>query len=102
MAEHAVSEQELANRIYIGPNKTGDNIDADRAANYTYAGNGTWVRSPTPLIDEAYDYIDFSNPDANGNYQTIQFNSGGSGGTTVRTLGLTFDGSSNVTTIARS
>ena len=59
-------------------------------------------RMPTPLLDLAYDYVGFSNADGNGNYQTVVYKTGGSGGTTVRTLTYTFDGSSNVTSITRT
>ena len=55
-----------------------------------------------PFIDKAYDYVGMSNPDSNGNYQTIVFKVGGSGGTTAVTLTLTFDGNSNVTSITRT
>lgn len=86
---------------HISPLDTGDNIEAKRVATYTF--NGTdWSRTNTPFIDMSYDYVGFSNPDGNDNYQTIVFNTGGSGGITQRTLNLTYDGSSNVTSIARS
>jgi hypothetical protein len=49
-----------------------------------------------------YDYTGFSNPDGNGNYQTISYKEGGAGGTTVRTLSLAYDANSNVTSIAVS
>ena len=60
------------------------------------------VGNVASLINVAYDYVGFSNADGNGNYQTIVYKSGGSGGTTVRTLTLTYDASSNVTSITRS
>lgn len=46
MAEQPVSSEQIANRKYIGPNKTGDNIDADRVALYGFssAGDSTWHR----------------------------------------------------------
>lgn len=78
-----------------------ENVQAKRVISYGM-GVSALSRIPSPLIDQAYDYIDFSNPDGNGNYQTIEFMAGGSGGALVRTLELTFDGSSNVTTITRS
>lgn len=102
MAEQPIPEQELLNRLYIGQAKTGDNIDAIRVADYSYAGGGQWSRTPSPLLDTAYDYVAMSNPDGNGNYQTFTYKTGGSGGTTVRTLTYTYDGSSNVTSITRS
>ena len=48
MAESASSSQELDNRKYIGPNKTGDNIDAERAALYVWDGVSAWVRMTQP------------------------------------------------------
>lgn len=60
---------------------------------------GKAVQSPAPFIDKNYDDIAFTNPDGGGNYQTITFSSAGSA---VRTLTLSFDGSNNVTHIARS
>ncbi len=44
------------------------------------------------------DYMIQSNADSNDNYQTIVYKSGGSGGTIVKTITLTFDASSNVLT----
>lgn len=68
-----------------------------------YFFNGTnLIPSPTALIDVAFDYIGFSNADGNGNYQTWVFKTGGASGTTVRTLSVTYDGSSNITSLARS
>lgn len=48
------------------------------------------------------DYLIQSNPDANGNYQTIVYKIGGSSGTTVATINLTFDGNNNVVTYTKS
>jgi len=93
---------EIAQREHIAPDFTGDNIAAKRVAQYAADENFNWQRIPLPFVDKAYDYIGLSNPDANGNYQTIVFNNGGSGGSTQRTLTLTFDGDSNITSIARS
>lgn len=94
--------QQIEQSEHIGPMETGDNISAKKVVQYGFGTSGQWSRLPAPFIDSAYDYIGFSNPDGNDNYQTIVFNSGGSGGTTQRTLTLTYDGSSNVTSIARA
>ena len=99
MAENGpIGQQELLNRVYKGPNKSGDNIDLLVTAGYIWNGS-QWQRPATPLIDVSYDAIARSNPDSNGNYQTMVFSNGG---TTVRTLTFTYDASSNVTGIARS
>ncbi len=44
------------------------------------------------------DYFAQSNADANGNYQTITYKTGGAAGTTIRIITLTFDASGNVLT----
>lgn len=81
----------------------GEGVEAKRVVEYGWGGLADkWKRRPLPLIDEPYDYVGFANADANGNYQTLTFKIGGSGGSAVRTLALTYDGNSNVTSIARS
>lgn len=102
MADVHLSGVEIENREHLAPDKTGDNVAAKKVAPYGFDENGNWQRVPLPYVDKSYDYVGFSNPDGNGNYQTIVFNVGGSGGTTQRTLSLTFDVNSNVTSIARS
>lgn len=99
MGEQAIGEQEIANREHIAPQKTGDNIAAKRVATYGYDGINGWQRTPTPFIMSAYDDVEFTNPDANGNYQTISFIRSG---VTNQTLALLFDGNSNVTSIIRA
>jgi hypothetical protein len=75
-----------------------ENIGAKRIVPYGM-GTSALVRVPAPFIDVAYGDIAFSNADANGNYQTIEFKSNG---TTVRTLTLAFDANNKVTGITRS
>lgn len=48
----------------------------------------------------AHDYIDLSYTGAN--LTSVVYKDGGSGGTTVATLTLTYDGSNNLLTVARS
>lgn len=64
-------------------------------------GTSPWVTT-AGIIDKLFDYISFTNADANGNYQTLDFKTGGAGGTTQRTLTLTYDANSKVTSITRS
>lgn len=48
MAEQAIPEQELFNRVYKGPNKTGDNIDGLVSLVYFWDSNSsTWQRAST-------------------------------------------------------
>lgn len=88
---------------HIGFPDDGENIKAKRAASYGWGGvSDGWKRQPLPLIDAPYDYVGFGDADGNGNYQTLAFKIGGSGGTTVRTLALTYDGNGNVVSITRT
>lgn len=48
------------------------------------------------------DYLEQSNPDVNGNFQTITYKRGGASGITVRTISLTYDSSGNVLTYLES
>lgn len=98
MAEQSIGVQEIANRKYIGPNKTGDNIDADRAADYKWDGQN-WGRSIFGLFTLPYDELDWSNADATGNYQTITSKLAT---VTQQTLTLTWDTSNTVTSIKRN
>jgi len=52
------------------------------------------------LTPEKYDYLSFSYTDSN--LTGIVFKIGGAGGTTVATLTLGYDGSNNLTSIART
>lgn len=63
---------------------------------------GKGVQAPMPLFDVPYDYMGFTNADANGNYQTWTLKQGGSSGTSVRTFTVAYDGSSNITSITRN
>ena len=101
MAEYP-NPGEVERNEHIGPGQTGDNIDAKRVAEYGFNTSNQWARFPLPLIDKPWDYVGFTNADGNGNYQTWTFKTGGSGGTTVRTLSVTYDASSNITSIGRS
>lgn len=48
------------------------------------------------------DYFIQSNADGNGNYQTIVYKTGGSGGTTVKTITLTFDANNYIVSFTES
>lgn len=89
---------------HIGPNDTGDNIEAKRVANYIWNGS-SWERQTASssggavgLMPFEFDDLEFSNPDANGNYQTgtVRLAS-----TDIATLTLTYDASNNLTRITR-
>lgn len=90
----------LTNAEHIGPNDTGDNIEAKRVANYNWDGS-EWVRAGAGLVPDAYDYISLS-PDSS-RPTSVVYKMGGSGGTTVATLTIAYDGSTtNITSVTRS
>ena len=96
--EGPIGEQEIANREHIAPQKTGDNIAAKKVASYSFDGTN-WVRTLSGLFNKPYDEIAFSNPDANGNYQTMTSKLSGS---TANVFTVTYDASSNLTDIVRT
>jgi hypothetical protein len=72
-----------------------------RTLPYTW-NNTTTVRTPTPFIDLAYDYIVVTYPDSVTEVYT--FKTGGSGGTTVRTVTVVYTAAdkNNLSTVART
>lgn len=72
-----------------------------RTLPYTWNGS-TPVRSPTPFIDLAYDYVSVAYP--NSTTETYTFKTGGSGGTTVRTVTVVYTDATkdNLSTVTRS
>ena len=52
------------------------------------------------LVTDAYDYIDLSY--TGSNLTGVVYKTGGSGGTTVATLVLTYDGSDNLLTVTKT
>lgn len=79
-----------------------ENVQAKRVISYGMNSQNLAARMPVPLFDIPFDYISWSSPDGNGNYQTITLKQGGSGGTTVRTIALTYDVNSNITSLTRT
>lgn len=66
-------------------------------------GNGAYAESVTSLngmLIPAHDYISMSY--TSGNLTGVVYKKGGSGGTTVATLTLAYDGSNNLTSVTRS
>lgn len=81
---------------HIGPDDTGDNIEAKRVALYawdpTLGDDGQWTRfriSQVAGVD--YDYLDVQQTDSDT--ETYVFKTGGSGGTTVRTIVVNYTSS---------
>lgn len=82
--------------------ENGESVNAKKVVTYGVGTDLGSHRVPVPLIDGPWDYLSASNPDSNGNYQTIAFLNGGSGGSLVRSLALTYDNSGNITSLART
>ena len=97
------TEQEIANNSYDEQYKVetvaplGYRSDIDSFVPININADGTPAQAG--FIPYAYDRITFSNPDANGNYQTGTIKKSG---TTLGTLTITYDGSSNITDIYRT
>lgn len=63
-------------------------------------GSGVEVVVNSAIIPYEYDYIDCT---YTGNNMTgVVFKTGGSGGTTVATLAITYDGNDNIDTVTRT
>jgi len=66
-------------------------------------GDGTYSVSAvlfSGLVNESYDYISLSY--TGSNLTGVVFKTGGSGGTTVATLTLAYDGSNNLTSVTKT
>lgn len=91
----------------VMPNKNSAPLQLDSDGNLEIVGTviaiptGTQaVDNKTQLIPVEFDYIALSPTGTNPT--TIVYKTGGSGGTTVATLTLTYDGNNNVQTVTRS
>lgn len=78
---------------HIGPDDTGDNIEAKRVANYNWDGTN-WQRSPQAFINASYDYVSNSSTSTS---DTFTFKTGGSSGTVVATVAVVYTDSSKAT-----
>jgi hypothetical protein len=88
MANGGNWDAKAAQAEHIGPTDTGDNIEAKRVASYAWDGSN-WQRMGlqiTPLKD--FDY--FSVTSSGTNQDTIVYKLGGSGGSTVLTMNVTY------------
>jgi len=73
---------------HIGPNDTGDNIEAKRVANYAWDGTN-WQRQGLNLAPKTnYDYLDVQQ--TGSTIDTYVFKLGGASGTTVQTVVVTY------------
>jgi len=88
--QYMQGSESITQAEHISPDKTGDNIQAKRTANYVWDGSN-WQRMAqpgglTPGTD--YDYID--EQQTSTSVRTYVYKLGGSGGTTVRTVVVTY------------
>lgn len=81
-----------------------ENVSAKRTASYTWDGSNWQRQGPlaSGMVSTAYDYVSVAYPD--GTTETYTFKTGGSGGTTVATVTLTYTDSTkaSLNTVARS
>ena len=70
---------------HIGPEDTGDNIEAKRVAGYGFGTDGNWKRNPLPLIDSSFDSMTTTYPDSVTEVYTFK-----AGATTVSTLTIVY------------
>ncbi len=89
--------KQTAEAEHIGPEYTGDNISAKKVAGYVWNGSG-WERdsgaTTNSLVKERYDYISLATASTT---DTWTYKSGGSGGTTVATVTITYTDSTKAT-----
>jgi hypothetical protein len=93
MADGGNVTPRIDNAEHIGPNDTGDNIEAKRVANYVWDGS-SWSRMSQPgglVAGTDYNYLDVQQTSAT--VETFVFKTGGAGGTTVRTVVVTYTSS---------
>jgi hypothetical protein len=98
MADGGNTLPRIVKAEHIGPDDTGDNINAKRVVPYSWDGTN-WGRSIFGMFSLPYDELDWSNADGSGNYQTITSKLASA---TQQTLTLSYDGNNNVTSIKRA
>jgi hypothetical protein len=105
MSEQPSGQQEILNRVYKGPTKTGDNVDG--LVNLGYVWDEVtlqWVRASNGggLVASAYDAVVYTN--TSGTVDTYVYKTGGVSGTTVATVTITYTDStkSQTSTIVRT
>lgn len=91
---HKTKHSETINHSeHIAPEITGDNIAAKKVANYNWDGTN-WQRAGLMLVPgKDFDYLGIVNDSAT--QDTLTFKLGGSGGTTVRTMTITYAASAS-------
>lgn len=80
--------------------RTGNNPEIWTDVSSYSGGTGLPVNILNTLVTQNYDYISCSY--TGDNLTGVVFKTGGSGGTTVATLALTYDGNNNLLTVTKS
>jgi hypothetical protein len=85
---------------HIGPDDTGDNINAKRVAPYYWDGTN-WQRQGAGLVPSSYDYLSYTSNTTTDVYEYYQ---GGSGGTLIATITVTWTDSTKtvLSSVART
>lgn len=86
---------------HIGPDETGDNINAKRVVPYYWDGTN-WQRQGGGLVPKSYDSIVYTN--TSGTVDTYTYYTGGTGGTLVATVTVTWTDSTKtvLTSVVRT
>lgn len=97
---YSQGSESITQAEHISPVKTGDNIQAKRVVPYAWDGT-SWGRTPLPFITASYDFISQAQASTT---DTWTFKTGGSGGTTVATITITYTDSTKavISTVART
>ena len=74
--------------------------DQDIATSVKQDITNGYLQTLNSLVPSVYDYISLSY--TGSNVTTVVYKNGGSGGTTVSTLTLTYDGNDNLTSVTKS
>jgi hypothetical protein len=100
MAEGPIGIQELFNRVFKGKNKTGDNVDGLAVLPYYFDGTN-WQRQGAGLVPSSYDYLSYTSNTTTDVYEYYQ---GGSGGTLIATITVTWTDSTKtvLSSVART
>jgi len=86
---------------HIGPQQTGDNVEAKRVAGYVWDGSA-WQRASGGLVPSAFDTIQITSYNANNDPLVVVYRTGGAAGTVVATLTITYDVAFNITEVVRT
>lgn len=88
MSHKTKHSETIAHGEHISPTTTGDNIEAKKVATYNWDGTNWQRQGLLFTAGKDFDHLGIVNDTAT--QDTLTYKTGGSGGTTVRTLVLTY------------